>query len=542
MDDQGNVDHQAAVFSMKWLWSGHFRFWLFQSNTRFFVCQGLFPIFFGCANVVMPAWKPAPREVKSIAKIAYAIMVYRVSTEYHTSKATQAACTYFEWIRANSVVQMQDYCLAFSQTTRNTDMADEDAIILRVLKSAALMKADTMTNELLMYENRWAITSCRSDVDLGARCSQFGNSDGVVADVMSRLRGPESGDDGPIVITVNKGEHRGQIAVMLSHVATPAIRTTAEEAILTFLGAEVLHSPVKLWGISYDEQAIVFKPAILSRILESHSSDIFRDSPSLRRLGVNQTSLEQAFCFLEASGEVKFRDLQTAHPHNLDETIAFVSDTNTEGSVRVDRAGVLDDLRVLGPDYLETEDIDVTDEWIASKMAEMAAADATVPMNTPTKRKRKSPIRSLNVMTAQCSVFQQELDKLVHNAHNIVQVHSPMGTFDDTLSTQERMKELWDVTVGVTGELPPGTEVFNGVDSRSTNNWEMHTIRERERPIRIANAGRHTGGGDATMPAQSIAEWLMPSSQATLTLPCTGSTMMTEVKARVAAENFATFV
>jgi len=263
-----------------------------------------------------------------------------------------------------------------------------------------------------------------------------------------------------------------------------------------------------------NEEWVIFKNAVKTRIFTPHVAEIYQDSEALHVPGMLENSLELGMLWLEASGEVMFR--QSVHPYDLDLEAAMTREIQVEGAVRVGRGGPFDQRRFWGLEYLEeTPDCDIDDAFVSRMTMAMPAAVAGRPLVTPAVR-FKSMTKVYGGFQVKTSLLIDILDKLAASKLNTVSsTENPIEAAK--LSTRLlKVRTLWNLVAGVSGELHVGDVVFNGVDSSGGCAFDKVTIGESVEEIEILNPFRAERGADDGLnveDAESIQEKILPKAE-----------------------------
>jgi hypothetical protein len=510
--DDKNPQFQAATLAMKMVWAWHFDFWMYLSVVDFYVCKSLYPVFYGiCASVYGPSYAPQPRAVKTLGKIALAIMVNRLTVEYECLEGP--TLSKFQFLRGNAVILLRDFMLAEVMMKKLTCTKVQDAVVLQTLKNYAIIKSSGASEPVFeMFQTEYMITSLKTNEDVGARTTGFAKSDGVIADVMNRLQMPYGGArDMPAVVSCTNKEYHMHLCVAKSAVCQEHIRTPGETAILNFLRQEVLPDPAKHWSVGLDEAYIVFKNPVKQRLLSPFNAVVYQDSDALHAPDLVENSLELGMMWLEASGEATYRSL--AHPFEIDLEGTTTDTNHVVGSVPVGRGGPLDERRLWGVEYLEeVTDAEIDSAFIARKTGELPRAKAGVAVMCPRPLRAKTGWRSPGSMQLKTTLLIDVLDNLTAAKLNTVST-TPNPILQQQLSNQEsRDQTLWNLCAGISGEFEIGDVVFNGVDSRGSASYDTITIGPCRPHLEITNPLRQEQQpGELNLEAtDDITERLLP--------------------------------
>lgn len=271
----------------------------------------------------------------------------------------------------------------------------------------------------------------------------------------------------------------------------------------------------KHYNIGMNEEWVIFKNAVKTRIFTPHVAEIYMNSDALHVPGMVENSLELGMLWLEASGEVMFR--QAMHPYDLHLEAAMTREIRVQGSQRVGRGGPLDQRRFWGIEYLEeTPDCDIDDAFIDRLTKAMPVAVADEPIVTPAVR-YKTMTMIVGGFQMKTSLLIDVLDRLGAKTLNTVSTtENPIEAAK--LSTKlTKIQTLWNLVAGVSGEFKPGDVVFNGVDSKGgKGSFDTVTIGLSVPEVEILNPFRAEFGADDTLGVEdeeSIQERLLPKGQ-----------------------------
>jgi hypothetical protein len=539
--DDKNPQFQAATLAMKMVWAWHFDFWMYLSVVDFYVCKSLYPIFYGiCATVYGSSYAPQPRAVKTLGKIAYAIMVNRLTTEFECQK--DPTISKFQFLRGNAVILLRDFMLAEVMLTKLTCTKVQDAVVLQTLKNYVIIKATGGAEPVFeMFQTEYIITSLKTNEDVGARTTGFAKSDGVIADVMNRLQMPYGGArDMPAVVACTNKEYTNHLCVAKSAVCQEHIRTPGESAILKFLREEVLPDTDNHWNIGLDEKFVIFKNPVKQRLLSPFNAIVFQDSDALHAPDLAENSLELGMMWLEASGEATYRSL--VHPYEIDLDGTTTDSNHLVGSVSVGRGGPLDERRLWGLEYLEeTTDAEIDDAFIARKTAELPRAHPGVAVTTPRPLRTKTGWRVPGAMQIKTDLFIDVLDKLT--AAKLNTTSSTANPIEQQALSNQHSKDqaLWNLCAGISGEFDIGAVVFNGVDSRGSASYDTVTIGPCRGSVELINPLRQEQQpGELNMEAtDDVTEHLLPRHKSKVKFRAVNGTVAADTLEMVARKNMA---
>jgi len=539
--DDKNPQFQAATLAIKMVWAWHFDFWMYLSVVDFYVCKSLYPVFYGiCATVYGQSYSPQPRAVKTLGKIALATMANRLTVEYECMAEEEQTMSKFHYMRANAVIQLRDFMLAEVMLNKLTNTKIQDAVVLQTLKNYAIIKDNGGSAPVFeVFQTEYVITSLKTNEDVGARTTGFAKSDGVIADVMSRLQMPYGGArDMPAVVACTNKEYINHLCVAKSAVCQEHVRTPGERAILNFLRDEVLPDPHKHWCVGMDEEFIVFKNTVKQRLLTPYNATVFQDSDALHATNLSENSLELGLMWMECSGEVTYRSL--VHPYDIDLDGTTIDPSHMVGSNPVGRGGPLDNRRVWGVEYLEeTPDTEIDEAFIERKTNELPRARPDVAVITPGPLRAKKLWRVPGAMQIKTNLVIDVLDALTAAA--LKTVSTTVNPINAQQLTNQKSKDqaLWNLCAGISGEFEVGDVVFNGVDSRGAESYETITIEKRPGYIELINPLRQEEQpGALHMEAtDDITERVLPRHKAKVRFSTSNGTLTADLLEMVAQKN-----
>jgi hypothetical protein len=211
--------------------------------------------------------------------------------------------------------------------------------------------------------------------------------------------------------------------------------------------------------------------------------------------------------------------------------------------VLVDRGGPLDEQRVW-PGHLEATDSDLKDPDYAAAQQQLQTPVGDDAIRMPLARRHKTAVEIRAAVSIRTALVAVAIDDTTCKKLGIVNHHSEQETavVVDITSRNERIEELWDMCCAISGEHQPGEEVFNGINTKSTQAYELHTVGVVQGGFTCPNARRQqeVEGVAENIDPHDLDEWLMPAKEAKRKFKTDGSTLTADLTARVAHINYCT--
>ena len=527
----------AAKNVFKYLWAEHEIFWRVHQHIRFYICTSWYSVWYSLANKVMgKKYSPSTRHVRSIKRFAYGYMLTRLIAQYLRTDKSESFMVY---AMANAVVSLSDYMQCFTQQQKTADKQHERDIVMRaLLDNIVIDEPPGGAFVLEAYGREYYGTSLSTVPEIASRTTELTKATGVVKDIMSEFEEVQAGDGGKsaMVVKMKGGGKNGRYAVHKSLVAingAHSVTTRAMRVIISFIKTDVIMRPCeggspKVWHVSFDEKEIVMKRAVRLRLLNPDVSEF--ESSVLDDENLTETDIMRGMLLLEAGGVLQFRDTHAPFPYVLAAEGALVTPHEAANSVAVDRAGVLDELRLLGDIYVsETPDTEITDDWIEEHAAAVSATTA------PSRRQYKSVLRLPDAIKINIDVVRDAVDSVTRMKLGIPTV---VETGPDTSASA--LLRMWDAVSAISGEVPPGGIVYVGIPPKSAEPYETHTVKAWHEPnIVLLNPRRHTAASSDTAAETDLDDFLLPGGEMRVSFNAQTASMTAELCRRTAQINMA---
>lgn len=475
--DDDMVDSRACFLFFQTLFAHHTSVHLVRQCLKYDVCKAYFPVWFAITSKVSgDAFKPGPREVTSLKFISHGVMLLRLVTEYQDPNRTSTAPTFDEFVMANAVTTMYDYCLAYTMLKTNTNMLTEECAVVVALKSSLIL-AEGAEEKLELYESDYYVTGLKTISEVMARCpGKMSQASGLVTDVLKTLSSGAGKGQEPLLVTVSKksDQNYGHYAVHKDLISPPTLTSLlpTQVTILKFLaenviGEKQIGEKPAMWHISLDEQYVVFKKAILDSLIRPYLADQrFRNcghlkSPEMSNLAVVKKSL----LLFEAAGIMEYR-VPDMIPNDLEGEGSILSDTGSENDTLVTLGGPLDPGRIL-PGYLDDDNAN-DDNWRQQKAQEIGC------VSVPAKRKYKRPLRIMSCLKVRSDILKDALLSYERQKHGLdEEIKFNAATGNHTINCDA----MWDATMAVSGEYLPGDVVCKGPCPKSAKKYATYEIK-----------------------------------------------------------------
>ena len=422
--------------------------------------------------------------------------------------------TFPEFVFSNPVVLLQDYLQVFIQQASNVEYEISEEEVISVLKDSVILKEGAV-DAIETDGAEWYITSCKSASDIQQLCSGgLSQSPALVKDILAKLKTPEVVDGSPRArIITKRGDFTGFIAINKD--LTAGTHSKTQKKLLEFITEEVLVPPRSesdqaQWAPLFDETGIALRLGVKLRLLNQvppNTTLPYADSVRLLRLNLTGKGAITALLLFEGHGMQFRKDTYGAEDINVDAAHLSAIPGQT-GGVAVGRAGIFDELRMLGEDYAETPDDEITDEWIAERSEERHFT--TLPKR---ETRKKFVIQALGGIKVDMHLVQRRLDNMLLERLG----GAPIPEEEKTVEERKmKIRALVDKLVGITGEEKVGNHMFMGIDQAGTTKFETHEVRplhatyiDVKNPLR----NKYTGGCD------DIAEKILPPTKAVVRFP-----------------------
>ena len=404
--------------------------------------------------------------------------------------------TFPEFVFSNPVVLLQDYLQVFIQQASNVEYEISEEEVISVLKDSVILKEGAV-DAIETDGAEWYITSCKSASDIQQLCSGgLSQSPALVKDILAKLKTPEVVDGSPRVRVITKrGDFTGFLAINKD--LTAGTHSKLQKKLLDFIAEEVIvptrEGKEDQYQILHDETGVVLRRGVKLRLLNQAPPNTtlpYADSVRLLRLNLTGKGAITALLLFEGHGMQFRKDTYGSDDINVD-AAHLSSIPGQPGGVSVGRAGIFDELRMLGDDYAETPDEEITDEWIAERSQERRFT--TLPKRETRKKFR---IQALGGIKVDMQLVQRRLDNMLLERLGGAPIPEEERTVEER---KMKLRCLVDKLVGITGEEKVGNAMFMGIDQAGPTKFETHVVRPLHAPfIDVKNPLRNkfSGGGD----------------------------------------------